>query len=409
MSKRNLDDGKINEEVTVAITKGISKLNNLEGVSKNARTLVIGVGAGGNAQAAEATPFKYTTLGVNTTDADYAGLNLVHKYAVTNGQGSGQERKIAKTLFKEDFAVFGDMISNTIDMDNIDNIFVAYTTGGGSGSGIGPALAKFMVTNYGQGRNVIALVTVSDIRDHTRFQENTRDCIEETINAGVPYILFDNSLAREKNLNNTYSRVNGEVLDTIRVLSREFIEESRNNMDVADMNKLWTTPSRAIVVTGNIDRRMASDKSIEEQIIERVRNSYQIIGQSTKYVRYGIYINLEETYLDEVDMLFPELYEEFGQPYESYRHIQTRRTDEKDGVPDFFVVISNMAEPVERYELVMKRISEFANADNNKASISSVKRVELDDKDGTADISKSVKRVKSQNKPDSFDMGAFED
>ena len=75
----------------------------------------------------------------------------------------------------------------------------------------------------------------------------------------------------------------------------------------------------------------------------------------------------------DIDEEFRSLVDEFGEPYEIYKHFQSG----PDEAPDFVVCITGLGDCTERYSLINDRVSEFNDRLNESKKISDVNKVTI--------------------------------
>ena len=75
----------------------------------------------------------------------------------------------------------------------------------------------------------------------------------------------------------------------------------------------------------------------------------------------------------DLDLEFRSLVDEFGEPYEIYKHFQSGHED----APDFVVCITGLGDCVERYSLINDRVSEFNDRMNEIKKLSDINKVTI--------------------------------
>jgi len=397
------DNNKMSNEVIKTFEDEINKTQRekdktAKQTGSNRNTLIIGVGAGGSSAASKGTQHKFKTIGVNTAKEDLDNLDLCSTFIIKNALGSGKERSRAKKLFIEDADRFLSFLNEVFNFDDINNIIVVYTAAGGTGSGIGPMMTNYLRDNI-QGVNIFAAPLFGKINEDIKSQENMRDAIEETIAAEVNYLCFDNERATGNSFNEIFDKVNEEFISACRIISSEFLKPCRNNIDAADLQKLWLEKRRLHIISGKFDRKLTTGKNIEDQIIAAVSASVQLpIGNSPEWLNMGVFINVEDRFYGDIDETFRKLVDNYGEPYEMYKHLQVR--DSADDAPDFAFIAAGLNHPNERYGIINTRISEFLSRRSKNDTIDSVERVSIERKKVDPDfvLQKSSGESKETNK-----------
>ncbi len=166
--------------------------------------LWLGLGqAGGNvAQLAENN--GYNVLCMNTSQQDLDTLSVKHTYHITNGDGCSKNRDLAKELIKADFANVRKIVDKF--MGDVKIIIVTFAAGGGSGSGCGPALAKFLTALY---PNVIVCMAVilPAMEESFTANANSYECFQDILKvekSGAVFVLDNQEFANRDDINRQF-------------------------------------------------------------------------------------------------------------------------------------------------------------------------------------------------------------
>lgn len=390
----------INDNLKYEESKKVSKKSE---VNKNSRTLLLGIGASGSSVIACGSKHNFVTVALNTSDEDCHKLDIMHKYVIPGALGSGGERLRGKEVFMADHSNFISFLLDRVDMAEIDNIAVIYSGGGGTGSSIGHIVARLLSDNFKRS-NVFAMSIIGKLTEGIHKQENMRDSIADTIKCGVNYLEFDNDRTNPDSYMAEYDQVNNEIIQTCRVISGEFLQPCRNNTDPIDMKKLWLEKKRVVIVSGYFDRKITNGKTIEDQMIEAVNKSTQLPpGSTSKWLTMGMMVNIEEQYYKQVDPTFRKLVDTYGEPYEMCPHLQVREITTDWDVPDFYLILSALNEPMQRYSQIIDRIKEFEQRNVGNESISSVDKVVIERRS----VAESLTTKKDKVDSSSIDISSF--
>lgn len=227
--------------------------------------LIIGVGQAGGNIADEVIGRNRRIAGVciNTNKADIDALeNITSKPIIfPNGGGAGRNRETAKEFLKD--------ASNTLAlMDNLNSylevkkhIYIAFSMGGGTGSGLTPAILKFMQM---QKPNVVFnLIAMLPRREESRLAHaNAIACWNELdgmSNIGSIFLIDNN-----KKRNN--SAVNREFA----VLFNDFLNSpSANKTVVMDAQELSTIASgKGLMAIYNIDKYIDEPSEVIKEEVD---------------------------------------------------------------------------------------------------------------------------------------------
>ena len=75
-------------------------------------------------------------------------------------------------------------------MEPTDIVFICFSTGGGTGSGIGPYMAKLIGKAY-KSKLIIPYGILPKKSESVTAQANTIACVDDIVKNGTPYMLAD--------------------------------------------------------------------------------------------------------------------------------------------------------------------------------------------------------------------------
>ena len=328
---------------------------------------LIGIGNCGNQLAAKASlELGIDSLALNSCDDDLATLpDKVIKKRIGNGDGSGKNRDEAKKYLKE------KIMELTRDEELIgflkgkDAVFIASSTGGGTGSGISVLLYEIFsktFANKDKSKKPFVLIGVlPKLTEGLSTQANAQEYLSEVKNhPNITYMLFDNEArASEKNACMVLDAVNQDVINSIRILRGEYnISTVYDSMDTNDMKALLTTPGR-ISAYGILDMKEKDlDRmTIEEKLIEEMKTSSQVELERDGHVHgTGLITNLSEKLNMTMDTHIPMIRDFVGEPVEEFLHIGINK---EAALPNnTFIILAGLSPIVDRYNKLKEVIDE---------------------------------------------------
>lgn len=345
-----------------------------EVVSSNKDTAIIGIGQCGGNIANKARNDGFLTCAVNTSKEDLSYCKTDLKYEFKNSSGSGKERSRSKNIFAANIDDFNQFFDD--NFKSIKNVIIVASAAGGTGGGSAPMCARFLKDNY-PNKNIFLMIVLGSIYEDIKSQENMLSVLEEIGKCEVNYLVFDNN-AKNSNENNN-DKVDQEVINAVKFISRQyFIESSISNIDIVDMQKLYIENKRMIIVEGKFDKKISNKIDLNQQMINAINDSTQpksIINPMS----YAVFISNKfdkqlNGYKDlDIDKEFRLLVDEFGEPYEIYKHFQYG----PDNAPDFAICITGLGDCVERYSLINDRVSEFNDRLSEIKKLSDINKVTI--------------------------------
>lgn len=393
--KKEMNDGQV---ITISNEEEIKMTKEL----MNEHVLTMGIGAAGANVSHLAKLEGFMTCGVNTSEDDLKGIDVHHKFIFEQSFGSGKERRRSKEKFIENADSFIQFFGE--NFKNQKTVVIIHSNNGGTGGGSAPMAAKFLKDNYPD-RNVFLISIAGSIKEDIKSQENGAAVLEEITKAGVNYMVFDNDKVKG-NIDQVYDTVNKEIIAAMKFIAREhFRENNRHNIDLTDMQKIYLPKKRMVIVSGNFDRRVSGNCDYEQQMLDAIKASTQLAPVRTTEMTYAFFLNVEEALYGQIDTNFRKISENLGESYETYKHLQQKIDD----APDFTICISGLAEPVERYELINKRIEEFLQVGDSVKSISEAKRVVIPGRENVNNFKLPEEEAVSEEKPSGINKSAFSD
>jgi hypothetical protein len=365
----------------------------------NGHVLVIGTGAAGCNEASLANA-EFTTLAVNTSTDDISDTTTDYTFIIKDSFGSGGDRKRAKTKFIAD----GDRFMEFYDENFSDKktVIIVHSGTGGTGAGTAPMMGKVISDNYPD-VNVFIFTFVGGIQEHIKAQENMAGVMEELTKTGLNYLLFDND-KYEGSIDKLYKGVNEEALNSMRVIARQGVTpNTRSNIDLIDMQNLYTGNKRMIIVSGNFDRKVSGKCDYEQQILDCLEKSVQIGTYGSPITSYGFFLNVESKLYDAIDENFRKIQDTLGEPYSVFRHLQTK----VDNVGfDFSMVLTGLDEAVERYSLINDRIDEYNKRRTSTKTLGDVSKVTIGNEQSSIIVPGETKST--GNKKGEFNKSSFD-
>ena len=137
----------------------------------------------------------YQVLFVNTSQEDLDTLhNVKYKYHIPGGEGCNKDRTKAKKLIIDNYDSLSKEIEEKI---NRDMLFVIFSSGGGTGSGVGPMLIDLLCDD----EKLVGGITVLPGRSESlKSQINAYECFRELtgIQGMASTIILDNDKSTDR-------------------------------------------------------------------------------------------------------------------------------------------------------------------------------------------------------------------
>ena len=312
----------------------------------------VGLGSmGGN----ESTTFyikNYPVMVANTAQSDLDSLNLPEdcKYHILNGYGSSKDRKRVKQLLAENDCENFDLLINEIKerFRDCKVIFLIASSGGGSGSGMLPAVCQRLINETDK---IICVVTCTP--DDNASLKEFMNCYEffrelESIDGRGATFVIDNNKNRNKfTLNEQFACyldafLNCETNSTLGVVDRAEIESVLAQKGMCIINKY------------------NSETATTQTVIEKIReNIYAPIETD------GVVANIALVHSNNKVRL-KEIVENIGQPLATYEGHESDST---------VLAISGLSLPYTKLEEIKQKIDDNKDVIKRNLTATSERRL----------------------------------
>lgn len=361
------------------------------------RTGVIGLGnCGGQIAAKAAKDLNVDALILNTSDQDLEKIQeteKIHTYGLGDRSGAGQNREQAKDALDTSIQdVFEDDYVKTF-LDTMEVIFVICSTGGGTGSGLGPAMSEIIDDN--SDAKVILIGIFPTLEEGEGIQKNSLNFLDELYNyiEEPTYMLYDNNKKSGESSITMMELVNQNVVDDIRILSGFFNHSTQyNSIDDKDLGRLISPTGRIVVAkVMDIKEKDLDTQSIEDMIIHDLKtNAHCESDRDGICQNTGIISNLSSRLNEKLNMNIPEVHKFVGKPKETaFIHISI---NSDEGMPNnVFFIASGLSAVNDRIRKINDVVTEIQNNKKDLAGATALDETLLADQE----ISAPKKRVDS--------------
>lgn len=344
---------------------------------------VIGVGnCGGQIAAKVAAELKFDAVVINTSDQDLEKVkgDNVKIFPLGDKKGAGQDRSTAKLALKDAIQVVIEDLEFKTFISSQEKIFIIGSTGGGTGSGIGPLL--YHLVNQMTTAQVTIVGILPTLGEDRGIQVNTLNYLNEIYNTmtDTRYMLFDNNKYSNLSSVKMMEGINSDVVESIRILSGYYASiTSYASIDEKDMLTL-TSPAGRIVTASAMDvtEKDLDTTTIEDMIIHDLKtNSHCEIDRDGAVANTGIITNLSSKINDTFDMNIPKISEFIGEATGTgFKHIGINN---ESSLPNNIIFIASGLSPInDRIEKINARIKELDEKASKRATASALENSKLD-------------------------------
>ncbi|MGP1412092.1 MAG: hypothetical protein ACTTKD_09710 [Peptoanaerobacter stomatis] len=336
--------------------------------------LFIGIGQGGSNIAYEMQQKGFTSCYINSTIGDIRDLDINRRfiYHIPGANGCARDRIKALEYTKEYFNTIDSWINT--DFVVFENIYICFAMGGGTGSGISPALTSILAKKYpNKNFGIVAILPSSD--ESLIAKKNAIECFEQIkkISKELKNIIFlDNNSTREKKVINSLF-----ADDFNRFISIPTLKNIEGNIDADEIQKL--IGMKGNVVFGNIKNN--------------VMQSTKIYPITQKDCKAAFIVNNAKD-----NTVFPEdILSNFGRPLEFFTSI-CEDVEPFAGVFALSLPTKRISEIIEEIQIDTEKIMEISQ-EVDEFNISDFKIPDIL-KDYTNNSKKHAKRTIDTNEVD---------
>lgn len=306
----------------------------------------LGIGAAGSNICEIAELYGYRTSVINTSPEDLAAIQLIqNKLLVGKQGGAGKDRRIAKGEVKGNFQEIAEFVADKFK--EIELIYVVFSTGGGTGSGMGPIIID-LLKKFVPNKTFGGIVILPSKSESAVAQANNIECVRELVALEIPGFCVDNEKAASMfpNLSrkSLYDTVNNHVMDQFNAfLITERTPSKYGNLDSKDRLKLLCTGGNTIIATAEIDFN-ADGMTIQKQIIESLNNSlFAPLEYDGVVRRIGFIYELDDKATK--DATHEQIVREVGKPLEVFEGFYK---PSKDGKNTVVTILAGLSYPEDR-------------------------------------------------------------
>lgn len=265
----------------------------------------LGIGQAGSNIALEFERLGYNVAYLNTSKEDLDSLKYAkHKIHVRGGEGASKDRRAVLKLAAESI---DEILDNVTSILTQEYIMILFSTGGGTGSGLGPVIASYLAQI--QRKVIIGAILPDDKKESPRTCENAYNtCVDLSglQNIGAMFLL-DNSNVQDKfSINNVF------VKDIDGLLNLNNCSRF-GNIDKSEIKTILSTPGLAIMT------RQSKARSTASFVIDGLINNIYTKVEDKSPVVVGVSTTNRS-------LNFDDLYCEIGYPYDDFRGVSDSST-----------------------------------------------------------------------------------
>lgn len=220
---------------------------------------IIGLGGAGNQIANKASEYDFFTGAINFSQSDLdSAENIDLKLKLLGSEGVGKNRDEAIRLLGNNWESAVNFIKENFSHPSTKVIVFAFSTGGGSGSGISPLLLDIL-TNEMPDKVFVAMPIIPDKNEVFVNQMNCLSTFEQLSKLNIAVFPIDNEKIKVQNeiagKNVLYQVANNSIVDILKKIVSYTEKNSRNgNIDEKDLLQIFRTKGIGIMAEVDINQ-----------------------------------------------------------------------------------------------------------------------------------------------------------
>lgn len=239
----------------------------------------LGLGQAGGNICEEASKRGFYTGVINYSQKDLDSLeNVQLKLKLIGSEGVGKRREEAIKLMDNNWDLALNFVKDHFSHPTIEIIFVPFSTGGGSGSGIAPVLLNLLTETMTDK----VFVAMPIIPDETEVLANQRNCIEtfeDLSNLSICILPIDNNQIRANSIqvskDKIYNTVNSKVINLITNVINYTEQQSKYSVfDKKDLLAVFTTKGFATIAETNLTSLINKVELSEISFSDKIQESW---------------------------------------------------------------------------------------------------------------------------------------
>jgi cell division GTPase FtsZ len=339
----------------------------------------LGLGQCGGNIAATAQNKGFLSVAINTSEEDLKSVSkkgIKNTLLLGNTGGCGKERKLAKNIIKEEYEDIISFMDKNVFIDKeIELVYVAFSAGGGTGSGFGPIVLSVLQNTY-EDITFAAIVVMPEINESSIALYNNRSCFEELYTLNIPILIPDNNKASGKrSREKIYSTINDSIVNSIEEVIKDREPSEIANLDSRDTFKLLKTAGvQSITITPLMKIEVTSAETLAKAIKDSFENNnFAPLEYDKKLKRVGFIFEVPKNVSELID--YDLIMSDIGINKEVFEGIYT--IDESTDVSKVITILTGLSYPETRIEQFDEAIN---NAMDKEKNISALEKSSLSTK-----------------------------
>lgn len=342
---------------------------------------LVGIGNAGSQVAALAKEkLGIDVLAINSSEKDLQTIpKSVPSILIGDSKGAGKNRTESKLFLKESIMkLIND--EELVELFSKDVLFIASSTGGGTGSGAAIMLTNILAEVYPDTKAIVVGI-LPTLNDGESSQLNSIGYMKELYEAldGATYMLYDNEKFSKYPTHVMMEKINESIVNDINVIRGFYQNPTKySSIDEKDMTSIITTKGRIVVASlPDIKEKDLDETTIEDMLIDQFKKNAHCELQRDKIVnRTGIILNISERISEQFNSHVPTVQQFLGAPVEEFEHIGINTDRHMDN--NVFLVVSGLTQVNDRIRKINDKIEEINELQKQREEDSELHAIDMD-------------------------------
>lgn len=324
---------------------------------------IIGVGQGGSMIADKFSSNGFPAIAINYSERDLESCsNIQNKIRLFGSEGVGKERELATQLMNDNWETVLSNVKKNFSHPSIQVIFIIFSTGGGTGSGVSPMLID-LLQNDMEDKVFVACPILPSHNESVVAHINTLECLKQLSQLDVCILPIDNSNIDASSKHDLYKKANDSFYKLINSILEQTEQNSPyGNLDQRDLIALLSNRGFTHIAHVDISKLKEGLNLSKESVCNSIklswRNSIITKPSLTKIIRFGFIFNGQENLMSSISI--DDLLSEFdNQPLDIFEGFYTKEKG------DVYTILTGLEFDMERLNFIeSKTIDDTDNLQN---------------------------------------------
>lgn len=305
----------------------------------------VGVGQAGSNIVGALKKQGFENIGVinsSTYDLNHSNLEISRQLLLGEEEGCAKDRNIAKKIMQDNYKIAVKWIKE--NFQNVNIIYFVFAAGGGTGSGMTPAMIKILEKSD-LNKKFGAIIIYPSFKEDIQSMLNSIESVSELYSLDIPCLNIDNNSKGDRIDELEY--INNKIAKYFSDFSEEKNSEF-GTIDIQEKIKTLTTPGSLIFAGGKNFKLENISQMMKEQVLNGcfIKPEDDIVNISSCMI--GV---TDKTFIKNIDLF--SIKNLIGEPVKNFQSFYFSKQNE------CLAVYSGMNYPYKRIEKMKEKVQIF--------------------------------------------------